>query len=171
MKKISLFLLLSLYFGNAFSQRAISLTSPKGKKTWLINAGDVVAYEVKNNHLGYFKGIVEEVKDSSVIISGEEIKFSLLSMIKAPRNHAGRSIFIGLCFGGLSYGLYDYAARNEEEIPASPDAVAITVGVLGAAGLYYILKGVVELAVPHKCYVSDGWKIESVSIAQLKKEG
>jgi len=164
------FVLLMIGFtGNLFSQRAISLTSPAGKKAWLINNGEKVTYEVKNNLLGYFRGRVEEVKDSSVIISGEEIKFSLISMIKVPRHHAGRSIFLSLCFGTLAYEMN--AINDSQGAPAPADAVAITQGVLGAASAYYLIKGIVELAVPHKCYVNKGWKIESVSIAELKKEG
>ena len=169
MKKLLILTALLFCASNIFSQRAISLTSPKGKKSWLINAGEVVSYEVKNNHLGYFKGMVEDIKDSSVVISGEEIKFSLLSMIKVPRHHAGRSIFIGICFGALAFEMN--AINDSQGAPASPDAIAITEGVLAAAGAYYLIKGIVELAVPHKCFVSDGWKIESVSIAELKKEG
>lgn len=167
MKKNLLFLLFLFLSEIIFSQRAIVLTSPEKKDTWIINVGDIMRYELKSDPYGMYIGEVMDIKDSSVIVSNEEIRLSAIRMIKISRKHARKSLMLGIFLGGM--GAAAPSVNNAAGGVLSNDIVTITqVAFIGTAA-YFIIKGIVELAVPHKCYLDAGWKVRTVLSATLKE--
>ena len=167
MKKILVIIVFSLFCAPVFSQRVIALTNPHGVDAWIVNAGDEIGYELYTDALGMYFGIVEEIKDSSFVMYGQEIFFSKVRMIKINKHHARKSFTFGLFMGAIAVAI---PKVNDQVLDGAipSDIEKITIGAFAVTGAYFFIKGIVEMSSPHKCYLDSGWKIKTVTLASLQ---
>lgn len=166
MKTVSVLLFFVLFAGITFSQhRTIVLTNPQGQDTWFIREGDRIKYEMRADFHGMYKGKIRQIKDSSMMVNGKEIFFSKIKTVKLSRGPARKSIFLGMVLAGIGV-----AAKplNDKSTDALPDQMILVgqVAFIGS-GLYFIVRGIVELASHHKINLYEGWGIRSIPVATM----
>ena len=166
MKKILpvLFLILSAHF--CLSQRAMVLSDRGNKDTWIMNYGDRIKYELGSNPNGMYTGIIEDIKDSSFIVSGQEIRFLEIRMIKVSRKHGRTSLILGMFLAGI--GLASNSANDMVGGVVPANVITVTQIVFIGSGTYFFIKGIAELCSTHRCYFDRGWKLRSVLSSTLK---
>ena len=166
MKKAIAIIFFLLVGNSLFSQRVIVLKNPHGVDAWIVNVGDEIGYELYTDALGMYFGIVEEIKDSSFVMYAQEIFFSKVRMIKINKHHARKSFSFGVFMVALGVAVPKANDALGDPFPRTEEA--ITVGAFVATGAFFIIKGIVEMATPHKCYLDSGWKIKTVLRSSLE---
>ncbi len=168
MKKTAAIALFLIIYGAAFGQRSIVLADINKKDTWIINVGDEMGYELRSNPYGMYSGAVENIKDSSFVMENEEIFFSKVRMFKISRKHGRTSLLIGTFLAGAGAAVAPVNSAAGDVL--SNEMVTISQVVFIGSGLYFFIKGIVELGVPHKCYLDAGWKVRTVQTSRLKEQ-
>ena len=167
-KNTFLLFILSLITNVFFAQRAIVLSNPQGKDSWIINVGDLMRYELSSDPNGIYTGEVQDIKDSSAVVSGQEIKFKDLRMIRISRKHGRTSITLGIFLMGIGAAVGPVNDSQGELVPHTYVTIA-QVAFIGS-GLYFFIKGIVECSSPHKCYFPGGWSIRTELVSKIKSE-
>jgi len=166
MKRYILVSFFVLLCASGFSQRVIALTNPHGVDAWIVNVGDEIGYELYTDAMGMYFGIVEEIKDSSFVMYGQEVFFSKVRMIKINKKHARKSFKLGIFMGLIAVAVPKIDEATGGNIPK--DIKNITIGAFAVTGAYFLIKGIAEMCTPHKCYLDSGWKIKTVQRSSLE---
>jgi hypothetical protein len=160
-------ILLSLVVFELPAQRSIVLTDPQGVDQWIISEGDKVKFELRGDFHGFYKGKVQEVKDSSFVVRDKEIFFSKVKTIKLSRKPARKAIVLGLFMAGIGAAaqpVNEQFAQNA--VPASTILIS-QIAFIGT-GTFFIIRGIVEAASNHKFRLYEGWSMRSIPFAQLR---